>query len=132
MKPPSPLDFYKSISQTKENLFDKHPRADKVFNSYLVVWYLSHFPDCIMAANRTNSMYDMPKQAQYEYLMGAIKAKKRYFKWQKRDEEDDRINLLMQAYNYSDRVARQAAHLFSDEQIAHLKHCLEFIGGETT
>jgi hypothetical protein len=131
LKPPSPFDFYKSISQTKEDLFQTHPRADKVYNAYLVNWYLSHFADCIMAVNAVNSMYDLPKEVQYEYLLGSIAPKKRFFKWHKK-EDDEPVKVIMKYYNYSERNAQQVVHLFSEKQIAELKKILESVGGEAS
>lgn len=109
-----------SVLQTKENLLDSE-EAQKAYNPYVVNKALSHHMDCVMYSNMMNMSFNLHNKAQYDYLINSIRAKKRpYTKWYKPEKEDDLVAVKM-FFGYSDRKAREALKLLTDEQVKIIK-----------
>lgn len=109
-----------SILQTKENLLETE-EAQKVYNPYVVNKALSHHMDTVMYSNMMNMSFNLHSKAQYDYLINSIRAKKRpYTKWYKPEKEDDLVAVKM-FFGYSDRKAREALKLLTDEQVEIIK-----------
>jgi len=123
----SPFDYTSSISYTKENLMVDED-AERQYNAYMVNRALSFGADTVLFANEVNKYPQMPKQMQYQFLIGTIRKKKRYDTWQKADSEHDDINVIKEYYGYSSEKAKQALSLLTPEQISQLKDRM-FKGG---
>lgn len=121
---PGPFDYVKSISFTKENLMVDEYSA-KGYKPYVINMALSYYPDTVLFANEMNAYSSMPKFAQYSYLINIIRPRKRYSKWVKKQKDDDAIEAVKLYYGYSERKAREAVALLSDDQITTIKRRID-------
>jgi intergrase/recombinase len=74
-----------------------------------------------------NRLNFLDKKVQYDYYLGSIRARKRFSKWLKKEEDDD-IELVKNYFGYSDKRAREALRILSKEDISNIKKELN-IGG---
>ena len=114
----SPFDFTNSINahiniMTEEN--------EKDYQPWMVNRALSYFPDTLGAANLVNSLYHLENNLQYLLLLNIIRPKKRFSKWAKKVPSDT-IELVKNAYGYSQKKAEIACSLLSPTQIEQLKN----------
>jgi hypothetical protein len=129
-KGPSPFDFIKSVSNTKQDMLSEDPELVKYYNAFIVNRGLSYFPDTVLLANDLNMYPDIPAVSQYYYYMGAIRKGKRFSKWEKPKKDDD-ISLIQKIYNVRLEVAKQYRKLISDKDMKNL-HELADTGEKTT
>lgn len=118
----SPFDFVKSVSETKENIFEGN---EKDYNSFVINKALSFNVDCVFVANELNKYSQVPKNAQYLLWLNSIEKKRRYGKWTKKDSISSDIELIKEAYGYSDAKAHAVLPLFTDKQLLELKAILD-------
>lgn len=115
------FDFLNSINQTKKDLIKEDPHNEKEYNAFMINRALSYFPDTIIYANEMNRYASTPKDMQYAFYLNGIKAKKRFSKWHKKDQNSENINLVMKAYGYSAEKAAAALELLTADQLESLK-----------
>lgn len=115
------FDFINAINVTKVDLIKEDPHNEKDYNAFMVNRGLSLFPDTIFFANEMNRYANTPKDWQFAFYLNAIKQKKRFSKWHKKDKDSDDIKLVMQAYNYSALRASEALSLISTSQLQELR-----------
>ena len=118
-KGPSPFDFIKSVSNTKQDMIKDDPEVIKSYNAFIVNRGLSYFPDTVLIANDMNLFPDIPAESQYYYYMGAIRKGKRFSKWHKPKKDAD-IELIQKIYNVRLEVAKQYRKLISDKDMKKL------------
>lgn len=118
-KGPSPFDFIKSVSNTKQDMLAEDPDIIKHYNAFIVNRGLSYFADTVLIANELNMYPDIPAESQYYYYMGAIRKGKRFAKWQKPEKDAD-IALIQKIYNVRLEVAKQYRKLISDADMKQL------------
>ena len=107
-----------SILQTKENVFGED-YSDYV--PYVVNKALSYHVDCVLYANELNLHPDLDKDMQYQYLINTIRPMKRKFApWQKAQVEKD-IECVKEYFGYSNKKAREAMRILTNEQIDEIK-----------
>lgn len=109
-----------SILQTKKYCME----SEEDFKSYapfLVNKAMAHHIDCVMFANQMNMSSQLHKKAQYDYFINKIRAVKRpYTKWYKAYEERD-LEAVKLYFGYSDKRAREALSILTDEQVKIIK-----------
>jgi hypothetical protein len=88
---------------------------EKEYIPFFVNRCLSYFMDTIFYCNQMNSLWNLPKQLQYDYLRVSVRPRKRFSKWLKQ-ESDDRIDALKTLYGYSHAKAKQVVDLISEDQ----------------
>lgn len=115
------FDFLNSINDTKDHLIKKDPHTEKDYVPFMVNRGLSYFSDTIMYANEMNMHASIPKTWQYEFYLNAIKKKKRFSKWAKKDASSEDLKLVMNEYGYSAKRAQEAISLLNDEQLTDLR-----------
>lgn len=115
------FDFLNSINTTKKDLIKEDPLNEKDYNAFMINRGLSYFPDTIIYANEMNRYASLPKDMQYSFYLTGIKAKKRFSKWHKKDQNSESINLIMKAYGYSSEKAAAALELLNQEQLDAIK-----------
>jgi hypothetical protein len=120
-------DFLASINNSKENLIDGDPKAEKLYLPFVVNKCLSYFPDTILTANQANLICNADKKMQYDYLLYGIRPKKRFAPWQKKIE-DEKVELIKQAYKVSEKKALELADLIDEEKLNIIRKS-QFIGG---
>ena len=117
----SPFDFVKSVTETKEDIFEGN---EKDYNPFVINKALSFNLDCVFVAHELSKYPDIPKESQYQLLLNSLDKKKRWGKWTKKDSLPDDIELLKEAYGYSNDKALAALPLFSDKQLLELRELL--------
>lgn len=120
----SPFDFVTAINSTKKNLINEDPALEKEYNPFLTNKALSYFTDTIMDANQMNMHHGIDKKLQFDYLINIIRPGKRFSKWAKKVENNDR-DLVKTYYGYNDRNADVALSLLSAEQLKIIRERLE-------
>ena len=124
---PTPFDFVKSISETKEDIFDGN---EKDYNPFLINKALSFNVDCVFIAHELSKYPDIPKVNQYQLWLNSIEKKKRYGKWVKKDSMPDDIELIKECYGYSNDKAIAVLPLLTDKQLLELRK-ITCKGGKT-
>jgi len=81
------FDFLNSINYTKKNILEEDILLEKQYVPFIINKYLSYFPDTLMHANQMNRVFFVSKKDQYQYLIGAIRKRKRYTKWKKKPDD---------------------------------------------
>lgn len=117
----NPFDFVKSVTETKENIFEGN---EKDYNSFVINKALSFNVDCVFIAQELNKYSQVPKHAQYLLWLNSIEKKRRYGKWVKKESMPDDIELIKEAYGYSDSKALTVLSLFTDKQLLELREIL--------
>lgn len=117
----SPFEFTKSISDTKEDIYEGN---EKDYNPFVINKALSFNPDCVFISNELNRHSDIPKSAQYYLWLNSIEKKRRYGKWVKKDSMPDDIELIKEAFGYSNDKALAVLPLFTDKKLLELKELL--------
>lgn len=117
----TPFDFVKSVSETKQNIFDGN---ESQYNAFVINKALSFNVDCVFLVNELNRHPEVPTNAQYLFLLNTIEKKRRYGKWVKKDSVSDDVSLIKEAYGYSDEKALTVLPLFTDKQLLELKERL--------
>jgi hypothetical protein len=120
----SPFDFVTAINTTKKNLIKEEPDLEKEYNPFLTNKSLSYFTDTIMDANLMNMHHGLDKKLQFDYLINTIRPGKRFSKWAKKVENNDR-EIVKTYYGYNDRNAEVALSLLSTDQLKIIKSKLE-------
>ena len=114
-------DFLTAINYSKEPLFDTEDEmVQKDYVPYIINRCLSYFPDTILHANEMNKFNHLEKRLQFDYLKHAIRKRKRYSKWLK-DETSKDLDLIKRSFNYSNRKAKEALSILSEEDIENIK-----------
>ena len=129
-KGPTPFDFIKSVSNTKQDMLKDDPEMAKYYAAFIVNRGLGYFPDTVLIANDMNMYPDIPVESQYYYYMGAIRKGKRFSKWHKPKKDLD-IELIQKIYKVRLDVAKQYHKLISDADMTKL-HELSDTGEKVT
>lgn len=109
-----------SILQTKKNVFEDDPDL-KDYNPFIINRALSFHPDCIPYVEEMNRLHFLDKDMQYQYLINTIRPMKRKFApWQKAQVEKD-IECVKEYFGYSNKKAREAMRILTNEQIDEIK-----------
>jgi len=115
----SPFDFANSINYTKDNLI-VDDWSEKQYNAFIVNKALSYGADTVIAANEMNSRPHIDKKAQYDFLRGIVRKKKRFNKWLKAEKEEQ-LELVKEYYGYNNTKAAAALRMLNPDQIATIK-----------
>ena len=113
-------DYLNAINVNKEPLLDESETYTKQsYPPFVVTRCLSYFPDTLFAANEVNIRPHMDSKMHFDFLRGAVRPRKRFSKWLKR-EEDERVAALIEYYGFSSRKAREALMVLTEEQISEI------------
>lgn len=115
----SPFDFANSINYTKDNLI-VDDWSEKQYNAFIVNKALSYGADTVIAANEMNSRPHIDKKAQYDFLCGIVRKKKRFNKWLKAEKEEQ-LEMVKEYYGYNNTKAAAALRILNPDQIATIK-----------
>lgn len=110
-------DYLNAINVNKEPLLDESESYTKQsYPPFVVTRCLSYFPDTLFAANEMNSRPHLDSKMHFDFLRGAVRPRKRFSKWLKR-EEDARVSALVEYYGFSSRKAREALVVLSEAEV---------------
>lgn len=115
----TPFDYTKDILQFKKNVMTDENEGEYV--PFVVNRVLSNYIDCILHANDMNRFPSLSKRMQFDYYFHSIEARKRPFIAYPKAPKTEDISLIMMAYNYSARKAREAVSILTEEQIEAIK-----------
>lgn len=118
----NPFDYLNSINVTKKNMMrgsENDELAEKQYNAFLVNRGLSYFQDTVELANEMNLRADLDNKLQYEFLLNLIRSRKRFSKWHKKNQ-DNRVDIVTQYYNCSQRKALEILKILTEEQFQQI------------
>lgn len=119
----TPFDYINSVTDNKKNLItesDNPEFAEKSYEPFMVNRGLSLFSDTILWANEMNRYPELDKKLQYEFYLHALRKRKRFSKWPKKEKSDD-INLISKHYKYNRKRAIEALGLMTEDQLKSLR-----------
>lgn len=103
----SPFDFVKMINQKTAYPSDEDFSG---YSQYIINKALSQFKDTLFYANELNGLtgYRLDNKMHFDFYYQGIDKGNRYSKWEKRSiEQDQKIRMLKELYNYSTYRARE-------------------------
>jgi hypothetical protein len=123
----NPFDYVNSINHTKKNLMkgtENDRLAEKSYNAFLTNRALSYHHDTVGLANEMNRRSNLDQKLQYEFLLNTVRPKKRYAKWDKKEDHGD-LAAIKEYFEYGDIKATQALAVLTDDQIIEIRKRLE-------
>ena len=115
------FDFLKSISETKEELFELE-EFDKKYPPFMINRYLSSSQDTLFFANIMSQLSHLPKKLQYAFLLKGIDKKKRYFQYAGKGKDTTKqLRDVVRYYNCSKEQGMEYLEILSKEQIKKIK-----------
>ena len=129
----SPFDFIGSVSHTKRDLIrgddvDNPGENEKQYAPFIVNRGLALFIDTVLHANEMNRCHHLPKDAQYRYYLGAIRANKRWSKWPKGEKNKD-LDVIQVVMSCNRTVAKQYLKVLSAADLK-VMHESQITGGD--
>lgn len=113
-------DWLNSINFTKENFSEDV----KDYPPFIINRCLSGHIDCVLYANEMNMNHHLPKDMQYAFYLNALRKKKRFSPWMKKEKEKN-LDLIKEYYGYSNDKASQALKIINKEQLEFIEKKLE-------
>ena len=115
-----PLNLFKdilpSITVNKKSVIND-AQDEKEYSPWMVNRALSLHQDMLFQANEMNKWSNLPKDAQYRYLLATIRSAKRPFvKWPSA-VKDENVALIQRHFGYSRDKAVAALRILSEEQV---------------
>jgi hypothetical protein len=117
-------DYLNSINYNKKALMDNDEKAEKVYPPYIVNRCLSFFSDTIFHANVVNCNWTLDKKMQFDFYRLSIRKNKRFSPWVKK-EADSNVDLIKQAYGYTEQKAREVLNILRPEDIEAIKKSMD-------
>lgn len=116
-------ELLESIQKTKKYV---QVESDKDYAAWNINMILSRYKDSILYANQMNINSHLPGTLQYHYLLNTIRPMKRTFMKMEKDTKGLKdMEAVKLYYGYSDRKAKEALRILTDEQIALIKEKTE-------
>jgi len=114
-------EYLNAINHTKEPLMNtEDDQVEKKYAPFVINRCLSYFIDTILHVNQINEFPNTDKKMQFDYLQNALRKRKRFSKWQKK-EIIDNLEIVKNYYNYSNQKATEIMELLSDEDIEEMR-----------
>ena len=115
------FDFLKSISETKEELFELQD-FDKKYPPFMINRFLSVSRDTIMFANIMSQCSHLPKKLQYAFYLKGVDKKKRYFQYVGKSKDNTKqLEAVMTYYQCSQEHGMEYLEILTKEQIKKIK-----------
>lgn len=106
------------ISSGKKNILDEIGESE--YNAWIINRHFSYFVDTVAHAEAMNRKSDLPFRLQHDYLLNAIRPRKRFTKWTKK-ENIENIEVVQEYFQYNTRKAKEALKILTPEQIKAIK-----------
>lgn len=119
----SAFQYINSINDNKQNLMKgtaNDELAEKDYVPFVTNRTLSYFQDTISLAQLMNRNHHVDNKLQYDFLLSAVRRRKRYCRWTK-PENDEEVALIMATYKYNRKTAEEVLDLFTPSQIQALR-----------
>ena len=109
-----PLDLINSITYKKDIVMNNSNEGS--YNPFITNRSLSQFIDCILLANEMNQRHHIDNKLQYDYLINRIRPRKRFKKWDKK-QDNENIQLIKDYYSCNNDKARVTLSLLSEQHL---------------
>ena len=116
-------DYLYSINQSKKNILDDDPDAERKYPAYVVNRCLSSFTDTVLYANEMNKSSHLPPKMQYDFFINSVKPRKRFSPWARKDSIDY-LDIVKEYYGYNDDKALQALRILTKDQLDKISYLL--------
>jgi len=113
-----PFDLINSITYKKDIVMNNSNEGS--YNPFITNRSLSQFIDCILLANEMNQRHHIDNKLQYDYLINRIRPRKRFKKWDKK-QDNENIEIIKEYYSCNNDKARVIYSLLSKQQIDIIK-----------
>ena len=115
------FDFLKSISDTKEALFELED-LEKKYPAFMLNRFLCASQDTLFFANIMSQLSHLPNELQYAFYYYGISKKKRYFQYSGKGKKDktEEVESIVKYYNCSREQALDYQELLTEDQIAKI------------
>lgn len=118
---PELKDYLNAINHTKERLLDSEDEEwEKKYPPFIVNKCVYPFQDTIMLVNEINQLPHLDKKLQFDFLLNSVRSRRRYTPWLKANKLDN-LEDVKAYYGYSNKKAKQALNILTDEEIAEIK-----------
>ena len=109
-----PFDLINSITYKKDIVMNNSNEGS--YNPFITNRSLSQFIDCILLANEMNQRHHIDNKLQYDYLINRIRTRKRFKKWDKK-QDNENIQLIKDYYSCNNDKARVTLSLLSEQHL---------------
>jgi hypothetical protein len=116
-----PFDLWAIVNSINSNKAYDWADIEAVYEPYIVNKALSYFPDTVLFADDMNRFFDVPKKAQYLYLINTIRPRKRFSKWVKNVGASDDFVAVQKYFSYNNRKTEDALKILTPAQIIVIK-----------
>ena len=116
-------DYLYSINQSKKNILDDDPDAERKYPPYIVNRCLSSFTDTILYANEMNKNSHLPHKMQYDFYINSVKPRKRFSPWARKGSIEY-LEVVKEYYGYNNDKALQALRILTKDQLDNLSYLL--------
>ena len=113
-----PFDLINSITYKKDIVMNNSNEGS--YNPFITNRSLSQFIDCILLANEMNQRHHIDNKLQYDYLINRIRPRKRFKKWDKK-QDNENIEIIKEYYSCNNDKARVTLSLLSEQQLDIIK-----------
>ena len=114
-------DYLNAINYTKQPLMDtEDDQVEKKYAPFIINRCLSYFIDTVIHANEINRYSTADNKMQFDYYRQAIRKRKRFSKWQKK-EITDKLETVKEYYGYSNAKATEIMDLLNDDEIEQMR-----------
>jgi len=124
-------DYINSILTNKTNMMRKSENdklAEDGYNPWLTNNALSYHEDTVLIANFIYMYSQLSKRPQYEFLLNAVRPKKRQFKkWVKQVSDED-LNAVCLTYSCNRILGKEYAQLLTLDQLKSIRDS-RLVGG---
>lgn len=115
----NPFEIINDVTYNKKGIITED--NEKEYVPFIVNKGLSYFIDTTFQANEMNYNHHVDHVLQFDYLLNSIRKKKRFSKWNKKQELDV-LEAIQEYYGYSITKAKDVVGILSDEHIEKLKN----------
>lgn len=129
----------KSFFDVANNINSSHDllsrdEVEGASNAFMLNRAMSNNFDTVFFADEANGFKFTDLYSQYLFYFHSVNKKKRYGKWEKKGEKPENLDIVMRAYNVSERKALQYLDLLNEDQLEFLRNSLSTGGksGKTT
>ena len=109
-----PFDLINSITYKKDIVMNNSNEGS--YNSFITNRSLSQFVDFILLDNEMNQRHHIDNKLQYDYLINRIRPRKRFKKWDKK-QDNENIQLIKDYYSCNNDKARVTLSLLSEQHL---------------
>jgi len=110
-------DILNSINTGKEPIIGQDNERD--YLPFIVSRCLSNFPDTLFHVNELNAGRVVDRKMHYDYLFHAIRKRKRFSPWQKKEESSER-EAVSWFYGVSGRKAEEYCRILKLEDLGKI------------